>query len=144
MWKAYELPTSCYIDGKLCNFNADWRKIIDIIICLNDNELIETERVDCALRMFFKDFKKIDDVRQALNYLWSFISGGEFQNSENKNNNNETLTLMSWEKDLPIIIPAVNKSLGYDVRGKKFLHWWTFLGGYKEIEIGRASCRERV
>ena len=40
---------------------------------------------------------------------------------------------MDWEQDAPIIVPAVNKVFGQDVRGVEYMHWWTFLGLYMEI-----------
>ena len=40
---------------------------------------------------------------------------------------------MDWEQDAPIIIPAVNKVMGKEVRLIPYLHWWTFMGAYMEI-----------
>ena len=40
---------------------------------------------------------------------------------------------MDWEQDACIILPAVNRVLGGEVRAMPYLHWWTFLGAYMEI-----------
>ena len=46
---------------------------------------------------------------------------------------------LDWEQDAPLIIPAVNKVAGKEVRALEYLHWWTFLGYFMEIEDGLAS-----
>ena len=40
---------------------------------------------------------------------------------------------MDWEQDAQLIIPAVNKVLGKEVRALDYMHWWTFLSSYMEI-----------
>jgi hypothetical protein len=40
---------------------------------------------------------------------------------------------MDWEQDFPLIVSPVNRSLGFEVRGVEYLHWWTFLAAYREI-----------
>ena len=40
---------------------------------------------------------------------------------------------MDWEQDAPLIVPAVNKVLGGEIRSMPYLHWWTFLGAYMSI-----------
>lgn len=43
---------------------------------------------------------------------------------------------MDWQQDAPLIIPAVNKVAGKEVRAMEYLHWWTFLGYFMEIDEG--------
>jgi hypothetical protein len=40
---------------------------------------------------------------------------------------------MDWEQDAPLIMPAINKVAGREVRAVEYMHWWTFLGLYMEI-----------
>ena len=40
---------------------------------------------------------------------------------------------MDWEQDAPIIIPAINRVQGMEIRSVPYMHWWTFLGAYMEI-----------
>ena len=44
--------------------------------------------------------------------------------------------MMDWEQDSAVIIPAVNKVLGKEIRSMPYCHWWTFLGAYMEIGDG--------
>ena len=43
---------------------------------------------------------------------------------------------MDWDQDAPLIVPAINKVLGGEVRAMPYLHWWTFVGAYMEIGEG--------
>ena len=41
---------------------------------------------------------------------------------------------VDWTQDAPLILPAVNRAAGFEVRSADFLHWWTFLGYFMEIK----------
>lgn len=136
MWKDYDLPSSVVIDGVEFEINADWRNIIDIFECLNDEELTQYEKIDCSLYKFYKDYENITNGHKAFEQLGIFINGNRKEpqgNAQSLHKAHNDIKLVDWEKDLTIIIPPVNKALGYDVREKPFLHWWTFLGGFYEI-----------
>ena len=40
---------------------------------------------------------------------------------------------MDWEQDATLIIAAVNRVVGREIRADKYMHWWTFLSAYMEI-----------
>ena len=40
---------------------------------------------------------------------------------------------MEWEQDATLIITAVNRVVGREIRADKYMHWWTFLSAYMEI-----------
>ena len=42
--------------------------------------------------------------------------------------------MMDWEQDASLIVTAVNKVVGHEIRTEKYLHWWTFLASYMEID----------
>lgn len=132
MWKDYELPLSACLCGQQFRINADWRNIIDIFGCLNSEELLAQEKIECALSKFYEHYTRIEDVNEAMEVLYVFISGNK--KAEPKSNTTAPdIRLIDWNKDLPLIIPPVNKVLGYDVRSKEYVHWWTFLGAFHEI-----------
>lgn len=134
MWKNYDLPSFVMIEGEKFNINTDWRNIIDIFECFNDNELTLYEKFDCVLDMFYDDYEHIKNGEKAIEYLYLFINGNKKEETkENQSSSNVELKLVDWQKDLPLIIPPVNKVLGYDVREKEHLHWWTFYGAFNEI-----------
>ena len=124
----YKLPTSVKIDGKECEFNSDYRDIIEIMNILDDPDLLEIERVEIALSYFYKTDDYLIDAQKAVEEMFEFISPDSVnESSESKK------PLYSWEQDFNIIIAPINKTLGYDVRGKDYLHWWTFLSAFMEI-----------
>lgn len=128
---SWNYPTSLTIAGKEYGINWDYRAVIKIFTALNDYELKQEENyVQCAviLSLFYKDYESIpiEHWQEALDLMKEFIDMGIEENAEKTK-------LMDWDKDAPLIIPTVNKILGYEVREPRLTHWWTFLGAYMNI-----------
>lgn len=140
MWKDYQLPLFAVFEGQRFNINTDWRNIIDIFECLNTDELLFQEKIDCVLDKFYENYTEIEDINTAMQTLYLFINGNKTESKAKGETTALDLHLIDWNKDLPLIIPPVNKVLGYDVRKKKYLHWWTFLGAFHEID----ECSFRI
>lgn len=128
------LPTSVVINDIEYKFDADYRNILYMFEALNDPDLIEEERVWCALNIFYDDLDSIpqDDIEQAIIEMFSFVTMGDYDPNDNSPKKNEK-PLYDWEQDFNIIIAPVNKVLNTDARGLGFLHWWTFLSAFYEI-----------
>ena len=126
----YELPTKVIIDDKTYSIrnNGDWRVVMDIFSATNDKDLSLQEKEYTVLYLFYG--KNIPaDLQSAHKEISLFLGMGvEETNGVNKPK------LMDWEQDFNIIISAINKVLGYDVRTKKYVHWWTFMGAFNEID----------
>lgn len=131
MWKDYDLPSFAVIEGKKIFINTRWKNIIDIFSIFNSNKLLAVEKAECLLRKFYVNFEDIADFDVAFDTLILFVNGNKTKNDGT--NTQVELRLIDWEKDLRIIIPPVNRVLGYDVRERPDLHWWTFLGAFNEI-----------
>ena len=125
----YNLPTSTIIDGKVCKFNSDYRDIINIFNLLNDPDLLPEEKGLLSLELFYQDDNYKVDIKKALDELFFFITMGD----DESNNNTSRKPLYDWDNDFSLIVAPVNKILGKDVRGIKYLHWWTFLSAFMEI-----------
>lgn len=128
----YGLPTEITIDGKAYPItnNGDYRLVLDVIAALTDTELPEHKRAGVALNLFY-NFDLPDNIEAAYAEMTKFINAGEKEKNAPKKK-----PLMSWEHDFPVIVPAINKALGCEVRAVSYLHWWTFLSGYMEIGEG--------
>ena len=127
----YDLPQAVNIDGKQFNIRerCDYRIVLRCISALNDNELSEEQRLQCALIIFYEDYDLIQDLQTAINEMFRIISYDDMGNSDQ-----QRPALMDWEKDFKQIAPPISRILGYDVRMPgKYTHWWTFMGGYMEI-----------
>ena len=114
---------------------TDYRVILDILEALNDPDLNNAEKAEVLIRLFYVEPEEIPDLQAAIETCYWFIEGGE------EKDNRKRPRLMDWEQDFPIIISAINRVYGGDVRGIKYdrtnntggLHWWTFMAAYTEI-----------
>jgi hypothetical protein len=127
----YDLPLAVKIDGKEFSIReqCDYRIVLRCINALNDLDLDEEQRVQCALIIFYEDYDQIQDIQTAINEMFRIISYDDTGDGDR-----QKPVLMDWEKDFRQIAPPVSRILGYDVRSPgKYTHWWTFVGGYMEI-----------
>lgn len=128
----YELPLSVKIDGIPCEIRnkCDFRVVLDVIDALNDTELSEEERLQCALFIFYgEEIKKVTNYEEAINQMFIVINCGEEEQEDDKKPR-----VMDWKHDFPVLAPPISRTLGYDVRTPdRYTHWWTFIGAYMEI-----------
>lgn len=128
MWN---LPLSVEIDGKeyAIRNKCDYRMVLDVIGALNDNELTDQEKAQCALFIFYEDLSGCTNLDKALKEMFVIINNGEEEEQSSPKPQ-----LMDWHHDFRQLAPPISRILGYDVRmPDKYTHWWTFIGGYMEI-----------
>ncbi len=130
----YDLPKSLKVAGKNYAIESDFRVIIDILIDMSDPELNEWEKQEIMFRIMYPDYQDIppeaksEACQKAVDFIDYNLPPGKPQPKT-----------MDWEQDAPIIIPAVNKIAGMEVRSVPYLHWWTFMGYFMEIGDGLVS-----
>lgn len=135
---AWKLPTSLRVGGRNYKIRTDYRVILDILAAMNDPDIFElgmseeemnAERIMTMLQILYIDFESMptSDWNEAAEKAREFIDCGI------KDDGSHKPRLMDWEQDAPVIVPAVNKVCGKDIRSVKYMHWWTFLGYYMEI-----------
>lgn len=127
----WRLPDTLTVAGKKYKIRTDYRAIIDILIAFNDPDLEADEKWLTCLAIMYVDFANmpLKEYNEAATQAQLFIDMGENE----KNPKKFQPRVMDWEQDAKLIIPAVNRVLNEDVRGKEYLHWWTFLSAYTEI-----------
>lgn len=127
---AWELPTSLEIGGVGYPIRTDFRAILRIMQRLNDPQYEEDEKKMIFFEIFFPMWREIphECYQEAFDKATDFIDMGMKDDSKR-----EKPSTMDWAKDATIIIPAVNRVMGQEVRALEYLHWWTFLGAYLEI-----------
>ena len=127
---AYELPTSLNISGVDFSIRTDFRVIIDILVAMNDPELDEQAKAVVMLQILFEDWQSIppEHLTEAFQKACEFIDCGQTDDGPNK----PKPRLMDWEQDGDMIVPAVNKVAGKEVRAVPYMHWWTFFGYFME------------
>lgn len=132
---AWDLPSSLSIGGEDFSIRTDFRAILDILAAYSDPELEDDEKMLVCLSILYVDFEKIpqEHYEEAMKKAIEFIDMGQTPDDK------PSPRLMDWEHDAAVIIPEVNKNLGYEVRTSKETHWWTFLGAYMGIGDGLYS-----
>ena len=135
----WELPTSISVNNTEYAIRTDYRAVMDLLTAFSDKEMLgESEeetniiRALLVLNILFIDEVKPEDQNEAIKKAIEFIDMGIESSRDVKKP-----TLMDWEQDAPLIIPAINKVLGREIRSDKYMHWWTFLSAY--MEIGECS-----
>lgn len=135
MINPWDFPKSLNIGGKDYEIRTDYRVIIDLLIALSDPELDFADEREkayaqarCILEIMFPDCDNMpqEDIEEALQKASEFIDMGIGDEGKRPKT-------MDWQQDAPVIIPAINKVLGKEVRSVDYMHWWTFLGAYMEI-----------
>lgn len=125
-------PTSFEIDNKEYPIRSNWYDIVKILTALQDIEVDEYAGTEIMLTILYPDYKSMprEHIEKAAEFAVAFIDMG-IHSGESGSGKNSAARMM-WEKDLPLIISAVNNVLGFDVRSRE-THWWTFLSAYYEI-----------
>ena len=133
----WELPTSVTVHGHEYEIRTDYRAVLDLLTALSDKDMTgeneqETNWIHSELIrqiMFIEpDNIPTDDLLEALKAVSEFIDMGVDEHSDKP-----SPRLMDWEQDATLIIPAVNRVVGREIRADKYMHWWTFLSAYMEI-----------
>lgn len=132
----YELPTSINIAGeswKVRN-NGDFRTILDCFAALEDDELSTMEKVIASLVIFLEDLNDIDDVQRLPSLEEAYKEMVKFFNcGQDEIEGARHYRLIDWNGDAPLIMSAINRVAGKEVRAEQYVHWWTFMGYYTAI-----------
>lgn len=128
----WELPESAVIGGIEYEINTDFRDVIEIMKVLTDPDRHEYVRWLTAIALFYKQSIPVENEREAMEYLATFISYGETDMKPGPK-------LLDWEQDAQAIVADVNKVAGREIRATTYLHWWTFLSYFQAIGEGQLS-----
>ena len=126
------LPESLEIDNVEYKIHSDYRVALLIFKAYRDNKLSDYEKSMVCLKCLFQEMPK--DLNKALEKAVWFLDGGDMPKSKQAPS-----PMMDWEQDQYIIFPALNKVAGYEIRSVKYLHWWSLLGLFHEIDEGLYS-----
>ena len=130
------LPVTLEVAGEEREIRTDYRDILTIMEAYNDPELTDREKIWVMLNIVYVDWGLIpvEAYQEAAERAVWFLDCG--QEDDNKK---PPRKLMDWEQDEPILFPAINKVAGREVRAVEYMHWWTFMGYFMEIEDGTFS-----
>ena len=126
------LPLSVKINDEYFSIRnkCDYRVVLDAISALNDDELTEQQKIQCALYIFYEDVEKITDFEIATKEMMRIINNDDVENEKKEA---QKPSLMNWEHDFKVLVAPINRVLSCEIRTVDYLHWYTFLAGYMEI-----------
>lgn len=127
----WELPEILQVGGADWKIRSDFRAALDILKYFGDPDYEADEQWMICLDILYEEFQKMPQelYPEACRMARWFLDLG----SEEQEDAQKKPALMSWEQDAGMIIPAVNRVMGKEVRAVPYLHWWTFAGAYMEI-----------
>lgn len=133
---AYRLPTSLSVGGKEYRIATDFRVVLDILIAASDPDMAPWEKQEVMYQILYPDYMEIPpgDYEEACRKAAEFIDCGAGADERKPKPR-----VIDWEQDASLIIPAVNKVAGKEVRAAEYIHWWTFLGYFMEVGDGLFS-----
>lgn len=103
------------------------------------------EKAEICLRLLFIAPENIPEkhLEEALLQSYAFLerrtaSAGEafLYASAGQSRVDSEAKLFDWKHDEQMIFAAVNRAAGFEVRSCRYLHWWTFLGYFGEMQEG--------
>ena len=124
----YGLPTTIELSGQEYGIRSDYRAVLDICTALCDINLNDSEKAIVTCEILYPEYKKIKDLEEATEKAFEFINLGQPVTDQKPKP-----ALMNWEQDFNLIVPAINKVTGQEIRSIPYMHWWTFVAAYMEI-----------
>ena len=128
------LPQALTVGGQKLPIDADFRNVLRIFQAFNDPDLTDREKAFICVQRLYRKAPGSEHWMEAIERAYWFCGGGDIPQEKPAR-----VKLLDWEQDAGILFPAINKTLGFEVRAVKFLHWWTFLGAFCEIGEGTFS-----
>lgn len=125
----YGLPKSLNVNGREEPIRWEYTAILDAVEALNDPELENGEKVYSFLYIIFENFLDFEPA----DYDSAFKSACEFINNGVDDDKKTNIKMVDFEQDYRIMIPAINRVAGKEIRNCDDIHWWTFLGYFMEI-----------
>ena len=121
------LPMALTVGGEERVIRSDYRAVLDIFLALTDPELDEYNRTMEMLDILYVDEIPEEYWQEAVKQGMWFLNGGEPEKETKQPK------LVDWAQDFNMIAAPISKIIGQDIRGMKYLHWWTFLSAYMGI-----------
>jgi len=123
------LPTALEVNGRMEPIRYEYTAVLDAIAALNDVELKDEEKTYAFLLILYENFERFGKN----DFAPAFEAAMEFVNNGTDNETRQNVKLVDFEQDYKLMIAAINKVAGKEVRACPDVHWWTFLSWFMEI-----------
>jgi len=108
---------------------TDFRESIKFELLMQDTRIKKEDKIMQALKLYYYDFDKIKDIKQAVDdILWFYRCNKEetVKNNSNEENEEKIKQIYSYEFDDEYIYSAFMEQYKIDLNSIKYLHWWKF------------------
>ena len=133
------LPEHLTVGDTNYPIRSDYRNVLRVFEAFADPELEAVEKWIVAIYLLFKDFSCADDVFEAIENGFDveeatkqinwFICAGKVPGEKAEK------PVYDWAQDEQMIFSAINeKAKCVEVREEEYMHWWTLLGYFNEID----------
>lgn len=131
-----QLPESLTVNGKDYPIRSDYRDVLAVIEAQADDELTDTERMVVTIYMLYADFGCASDVLNSdIDLEEAYMQAVWFMNcGQDDVDDPQGKPTYDWNKDEQMIFSSVNKVAGKEIRAEAYLHYWTFMGYFNEIQ----------
>lgn len=128
------LPTTLTVAEKEYPISTDFRQMLTVLEAMEDPDLEDKEKAYLLLLAVYKDLENIpqEHLQEAYEQASFFLDGGTIPKSQEIS----PRKTVDWTQDESLIFPAINRIAGFETRLADYVHWWTFLGYFKEINDG--------
>lgn len=137
------LPETLSVCGVEYPIRTDYRNVLQVFEAFSSTELYDQEKIIVSTYLIFEDFSCDDDVWEAVKNGFDINEAQEqikwFISEGLPDGINLEKPVYSWVQDEQIIFSAVNKVAGKETRELEYLHWWTFMGYFRELGEGTFS-----
>lgn len=125
----YGLPHELEVNGRMEPIRWEYTAVLDIIAAMNDPELADEEKAYTSLWILYENFNKFrsDDYEAAFEALLEFMNNGVSDQTSS------SVKTVDFEQDYHLLVPAINRVAGTEIRTRDDIHWWTFLSWFMEI-----------
>jgi hypothetical protein len=117
------LPTAVEVDGKVYEFDTDFRTCLTVILAYEDPALTTYEKHLVMLDLLYKEIPR--NIQEAARLGVKFLNCGD-DPEEGTGTGDDVGRLYSFEKDAKYIYSAIKQSHGVDLEEIDYLHWWKF------------------
>lgn len=133
------VPDTVEIEGIRYEINSDFRVGILFELLMQDNTLLEEEKIKIALNLYYEEIPH--DIVEAVNeMLWFYRCGKdiEIKNNQDEEGSNESdgtaERIYSFKYDDDYIYSAFLTQYNIDLQDIEYLHWWKFRALFKSLK----------
>lgn len=125
------LPKTLIVNGREEPIRWEYDAVLNAIGAMNDPELKGGEKTYSCMLIIYENFENFpnEDYEPAFRAMMEFINNGEIDEDAPQS----SVRTVDFEQDYNLLIPAINRVAGKEIRSEEGIHWWTFLGWFMEI-----------